>query len=115
PGTALGGKLVDGAGAAVRDARVILRAGALTSTVGASDATGAWTVHARAGTFALSVSPPAASGLPDLVLGASPAGLAIPDAASAGSADIAWAALTAAPVALTITGADGRPAGGAHG
>jgi hypothetical protein len=115
PGTALGGKLVDAAGAAVKDARVILRAGVLTSTVGASDGGGAFALHARAGTFALSVSPPPASGLPELTLGLEPgSGLAIPDAASAGSADIAWAPLATAPATLTVVSADGRPAVGAR-
>jgi hypothetical protein len=113
PGAALTGKLVDGGGAPLRDGRVILRAGPLTSTVGASDVTGAFALRVRAGQFALTASPPPASGLPELTL-APENGLTIGEVPAAGTIEVKWAAITPAPVGLLITSAAGPPAVGAR-
>jgi hypothetical protein len=114
PGTALTGQALDGTGKPVRDARVVLRVGALTSTVGASDAGGAFALRVRGGTFGVAVAPPPDSGLPELSLGPDP-GLPIPEAASAGSAEIRWATAASAPLSLVVRGPDGvLPAAGAR-
>jgi hypothetical protein len=114
PGTALGGQVVDAGNRPVRDARVVLRAGALTSTVGPSDVTGAFSLRVHGGTFGVTVSPPPDTGLPELVL-ASDSGLTILEAASAGTADIAWAPVVTAAVSLAVSAPDGvRPAAGAR-
>jgi hypothetical protein len=114
PGTAVSGRALGAGGQPVRDVRVVLRAGALTSTVGASDAAGGFALRSRGGTFALAVSPPSDAGLPELALAATP-GLPIPDAASAGSLEIRWAPVTAASVTLSVRAPDGiRPAAGAR-
>jgi hypothetical protein len=113
PGAALTGKLLDGAGAPMKDGRVILRAGALTSTVGASSATGDFALRVRPGQFAVTVSPPPASGLPELTL-APESGLTIGEVPAAGAVEVKWAAVTPAPVGLMVTTAAGLPAAGAR-
>jgi hypothetical protein len=113
-GAALSGTLRDGGGAALADGRVILRAGALTSTVGESLATGNFALRVRAGQFAVTASPDPSSGLPELAVPAD-AGLTIADGASAGTLEVKWAPVTAAPVSLVVRAADGvRFASGAR-
>jgi hypothetical protein len=110
PGTALAGQALDAGGRPVRDARVVLRAGALTSTVGISDGGGGFALRVRPGSFGIDVAPPPDSGLPELVVPPE-AGLTVPDAASAGAAELRWAAVSSAPVSLSVSGPDGvRPA-----
>jgi hypothetical protein len=111
PGTPVTGTLADGAGRPVADARVILRAGVLTSTVGASDAGGAFALRARTGTFTLSVAPSPQSGLPDLTA----TGVVVPGETESVAFQIAWASLPTAAPALSVQGPDGlRPAVGAR-
>ncbi len=62
-GAAVSGRALDADGVPVRDARVVLRSGVLTSTVGTSDGAGAFSLRAREGKFAVVISPPPGSGL----------------------------------------------------
>jgi hypothetical protein len=54
-GTMVAGTVSDAAGKPLMGATIVLRAGALVSTTGTTDATGAFHVRARAGTFGLTV------------------------------------------------------------
>ena len=60
----------DSNGNAVVGARLVLRRGSLPSTVGVSDANGAASLWARAGTLAAYIEPPIGSGLPSAAVGA---------------------------------------------
>ena len=108
-GGALTGQLHDGAGAPLKDGRVILRAGALTSTVGRSAAGGDFTLRVRAGQFAITASPDPDSGLPELTLPAD-TGLTISDGAAVGTVDLKWAAASPVAVGLVVRTADGAAA-----
>jgi hypothetical protein len=69
PGVVVTGSVTAGIGDGVDGARVMLTKGRLPSTVGLADATGAFSVRVQSGSgFGVSVSPPEASGLPDLEL-----------------------------------------------
>lgn len=103
PGTALAGQALDGAGMPVRNVRVVLRAGVLTSTVGESDASGAFAVRVREGQFGAVFSAPPDSGLPDAHVAADP-GLAV---AQAARIDVRWNAVAAARLELAIRSTDG--------
>jgi hypothetical protein len=61
-GVALGGTVADAAGKPVAGATVVLRNDDLLSTTGKTDATGAFHLRARAGTFGLTVVTPLAAG-----------------------------------------------------
>jgi hypothetical protein len=113
PGSLLTGKLADGAGRPLSDGRVILRAGALTSTVGASGDAGDFSLRVRAGQFSVTVAPRPESGLPELDL-APENGLAVVDGQSAGAVEVKWAPVTPAPVGLVVRTADNQLAGGAR-
>jgi hypothetical protein len=85
-GAMVAGTVTDANGQALKGATIVLRAGDLVSTTGTSDATGAFHVHARSGTFAVTVvSALAAGGLEATV-----DGLVIDDAT------------TAAPLAIRV-------------
>jgi hypothetical protein len=101
PGAALSGRLLDANGAAVKDGRVILRAGPLTSTVGTSGLAGDFALHVRAGQFSMTVAPPPGSGLPELTL-TPENGLNIGAVASAGTMEVKWAAVTPVSVGLIV-------------
>jgi hypothetical protein len=105
PGAVLTGKL-NGPGAPLRDGRVILRAGPLTSTVGASSAAGDFSLRVRAGQFAVAVAPPPAAGLPELTTPPE-GGLVIVDGNAAGSLEVSWAPVSAANVSLVVRASDG--------
>ena len=57
-GVAVNGSVVDGVAAPIAQAHVVLRAGALPSSTGISDAGGAWSLYAETGTYALSFDAP---------------------------------------------------------
>ncbi len=110
-GDTVTGTVKDGGGAAIAGARVALRTGGVPSAVGMTDGTGAFSLAAHlGGSAALTVSPPAASGLPRLDVDVS-AGLT----PSAGAAlAIAYAAgLTSRTLAFDVTTAGGAAAPGA--
>jgi hypothetical protein len=115
PGSELVGTLRDATGGPLKDGRVILRAGPLTSTVGKSEATGDYKLHVRGGQFAVTASPDPATGLPELSLPAD-AGITIDAAvAAAGTLELKWAAIVPAPVSLVVRASDGAaPAAGAR-
>jgi hypothetical protein len=106
PGGAVTGTLHDAAGAPLIDGRVILRAGALTSTVGKSTAAGDFALRVRAGQFAVTASPDPATGLPELSLSAD-AGITVADVASAGTVEVKWAPASPVAVSLLVRAADG--------
>jgi len=69
PGTAVSGTVVDASGAPLANASVTVRVGSVPSTLGTTDATGAFTVRARPAANAVvtvDVVPPPGSGLPRL-------------------------------------------------
>jgi hypothetical protein len=61
-GASIAGTVADASGKPVAGATVVLRSGDLVSTTGKTDATGAFHVRARAGTFGLTVVTPLAAG-----------------------------------------------------
>jgi hypothetical protein len=61
-GAMIQGTVSDGAGAPIAGATVVLRTGDLVSTAGTTDATGAFHVRARNGTFGVTVVSPLAAG-----------------------------------------------------
>jgi hypothetical protein len=104
-GEVVTGTVVDGAGQPLVGAQVAMRAGAVPTTIGVTDLTGAFAVTGQlGGATAISVTPPAGSGLPRLDLPAS-AGLI----ASAGTPlEIRYAASgTSRTVDTTLTETDG--------
>jgi hypothetical protein len=106
PGVAVTGTAQDGAGHAVPNARVILRAGRLPSTVGVSDAGGTFAVSARMNIFGATISPPAGLGLPEAHVPASPGIVVSPYVASLG-VDMKWAKVTPAPLTITVRASAG--------
>jgi hypothetical protein len=62
-GITVEGMVRDADGSPLPNSKVILRAGELTSTLGDSDATGAFRVRVRPGQFSATVSPPVALGM----------------------------------------------------
>jgi hypothetical protein len=69
-GTMIAGAVTDDSGAPVLGATVVLRAGELVSTTGTTDATGAFHVRARAGTFDVAVASTLAAGRLEATLAA---------------------------------------------
>jgi hypothetical protein len=61
-GPAVGGTVTDSGGKPIAGATVVLRSGDLLSTTGKTDQAGAFHLHARAGTFGLTVVTPLAAG-----------------------------------------------------
>ena len=78
-GTMIAGAVTDESGAPVLGATVVLRAGELVSTTGTTDASGAFHVRARAGTFGVAVSSTLAAGRLEATLAAQ-GGLVVADA-----------------------------------
>jgi hypothetical protein len=109
------GTLVSGtvsvAGVPLASARVRLRDGLLTSTIGDSNPAGGYELRVRAGRFEIRVSPPPASGLPEAQLPES-AGLIIPPGAAGIQADFRYGELPLSRLDLTITGPGSGPAVG---
>lgn len=87
-----------GAGTPVAGARVLLRAGGLPSTIGASDAAGAYELRARTGTWSGVVLPPAGSALPEANV---EGGIAV--GAAATNLRFQWRALPSARLDVAIT------------
>jgi hypothetical protein len=79
-GATIGGAVLDDAGKPIAGATVVLRADALVSTMGTTDATGAFQVRARAGTFGVTVVSPLAAGNLESKLAAA-GGLVVDEAA----------------------------------
>jgi hypothetical protein len=69
-GTMIAGAVTDDSGAPVLGATVVLRAGELVSTTGTTDATGAFHVRARPGTFGVAVASTLAAGRLEATLAA---------------------------------------------
>jgi hypothetical protein len=104
-GVAVSGQIT-GPGGPVTGARVLLRAAALPSTVGVSNAQGQFALNARPGDVGALVVPPTGSGLMQAqvdegVVMVGPSGLAL---------DFRWRALPALPLALTVLSTDGTAA-----
>ncbi|MES1172093.1 MAG: carboxypeptidase-like regulatory domain-containing protein [Bacteroidota bacterium] len=101
-GVAVSGRLTDATGAPLAGAKLSLRAGALPSTVGVSDATGLFSLRARPGTYGATVAPGAALPAMELAVAAAP-GVTIANTPTTMS--LRLAALPTARVGLTVTGA----------
>jgi hypothetical protein len=98
----------------VVDARVLLRKGDVPSTVGPSDASGRFTVRARAGTLSAVVVPPPGSGLPEARVPSTP-GIDLREGTTGMTLDMKWAKSPAGPLALRVLGTDGAtPVAGAR-
>ena len=107
-GTPVTAVLHDGAGNLLVGARMILRSGLLPSTVGTSDAHGAMTLRARAGTWAAFIVPPDASGLPQVSLGTGgDPGIVLPESAESLDLQVSWDAVDAAPLSVEVRDIDG--------
>jgi len=104
-----------GGSLALAGARMILRQGALPSTVGTSDASGRMTVWARAGTLTALVLPPDGSGLPQATIGtAGGAGIVLGDVAAM-NMRMTWDPITTAPLTVQVRSSDGAtPVAGAQ-
>jgi hypothetical protein len=106
---------IDGGGGAVAGATVVLRAGALPSTVDTSDSTGAFSLLARAGRYAASILPAAESLLPEAHVDLGPAtGIDLPSSAGGAVAlQFAWRAdLPTTSLAVRLSTSSGAPAAG---
>lgn len=110
-GVAVTGQVVDSSGAPVAGARVLLTVAGVPSTLGTTDAAGAFSVRARAGAAAVSVVPPAGAGLPRLELAAA-AAIAVADGTALSIAYAQTAARTFSPAAVEADGT--TPAAGAR-
>jgi hypothetical protein len=99
-GVAVSGSVVDAVAAPIAQAHVVLRAGALPSSTGISDAGGAWSLYAEPATYALSFDAP---DWPQATLG----NVVVP--AGGGSIAIAYTTSRTA-VGGSVTNDDGTPA-----
>lgn len=99
-GTAIRGH-VKRAGVAVAKARLLMRNGGVPSTLGISDATGAFVLRSTKGMFSAIIRGDEGSSLPDLILDESQ-GLAVPEFGSLEDVNISWASLQASNLALQI-------------
>jgi len=106
----------DGGGKAVVGAHLVLRRQSLPmslpSTVGVSDANGAATLWARAGTLTAFIEPPAGSGLPSAAVGAgSNPGIVLNP--GVGSLDLAmtWDPVTSTDLSIHVLAPGGAPVG----
>jgi hypothetical protein len=105
-----GGKPITGtvsaAGAGLGGARVRLRAGAVPSTVGTANTTGAFELRARSGPVAVQIGAPPESGLPDVTIG----GVMVPDEEPTPMRLVfAYRALPTVGLAVNVTAPDGKP------
>lgn len=108
-GVAVAGRIADSRGAVV-DARVVLRA-AVPSTVGRSGSDGTYQVLARSGAFAVTISPPPGSGLPEAQVLAGPDGsppVAITEGSPGPTIDFAWDAIDAAELSVRVVDGQDR-------
>jgi hypothetical protein len=94
-------------GAPQPGARVLLRAGALPSTIGTSAADGSYQLRARAGGFEVVVLPPAGSGLPEARL---PAGDSL-SIAGASVIGFRWNRPATVPLSVAVVDTAGKPIG----
>jgi hypothetical protein len=113
PGVLVSGTLGIEGGAAVSGATVVLRAGALPSTVGQSDSGGAYSLLAREGRFSAVIVPPDAALLPEAHVDASAStGIDLPASTTAPvTVGFSWRAnLGSATLSARFVAGDGGPA-----
>ena len=101
-GVAVAGQVLDATGAPLAGAKISLRSGGLPSTVGTTDATGAFTLRARAGSWSATIAPAGGRGAWQLSV---PAASAFALAGAAASMSVRLASLPTARIALSMTGA----------
>ena len=107
PGMAIAGKVFSSTGP-LDKSRVRLRDELLPSTVGTTDANGAYRLQTRGGRFEARVVPPPSSGLPEAQLPRS-AGIVIPEVGGLnGNLDFTYAALPMTRLVLTVQKSDGQ-------
>ncbi|MES1172420.1 MAG: hypothetical protein ABUL77_04210 [Bacteroidota bacterium] len=107
PGTLVTGTVVDGAGAALADARVVLRSGIRPSTIGISDGNGKFSLRTRAGLLSAVFVPPADSGLPEAHV---TSGILLDAKATGLDLRMSWVALTRRAFSVTVRTPDGTTA-----
>jgi hypothetical protein len=102
-GVPVTGVLTDAAGAPIAGAKVSLRSGALPSTVGTSNATGAFSLRVRAGTYGATIAPGTALPSAELSIDAAP-GIPI-TAETPATIVLRMTALPSTRIGLTVAGA----------
>ncbi|HET6149281.1 MAG TPA: hypothetical protein VFH68_17215 [Polyangia bacterium] len=103
PGVPVTATLHDVGSRPVAGARMVLRRGALPSTVGISDQSGALSLLARAGTLAAFIVPPVGAGLPRMSVGAaSDPGIVLDAAAASLELIVSWDSVMSAPLPVEV-------------
>src|SRR5450432_2743926 len=104
-GTPVTGRVVNGDGTPAPGARVVLRAGIRPSTIGTSDATGAFTLRTRLGVQSVAVIPPDAAGLPEARVEIDP-GIAIDSSGT--TLTMTWGTFQRAPFSIAVKASTGN-------
>lgn len=99
-GTTIKGHVRD-AGGPVANARLLMRSGLTPSTLGISDATGAFVLRSTKGSFSAIIRGDEGSPLPDLILNEAQA-LVVPEFGSVENVNVTWATLRTSNLALQI-------------
>jgi hypothetical protein len=105
-GTLVRGRLLVGTDSPVAGARVLLRAGPLPSTLGASRADGAFELRARPEAFTALVLPPPDSGLPEAHL---PTGQRLTVGTTSLDLELRWRPPASGRLEIQVAGAGGGP------
>ena len=110
-GVPVTGRLTRDGGRAVPEARLVLRAGVLPSTLDNADTTGRFDLRARPGSYGAVIVPPPGSGLPEAHI-REDAGLTIsPPSAGPTTVDFAWRAIATSTLELTVRSPSDGPVG----
>ena len=111
-GLQVGTRTVDANGTPIVGARMMLKNGDLTSTVGTSDSMGQMDLWTRSGTMAAIVVPPDGSGLPQarVDIAADGTGLVVPTNTSSFSLTMTWVAATRSTLTINVMDVDGSTA-----
>jgi hypothetical protein len=114
-GTSVTGVVLNSNGTPVVGARVVLRSGVRPSTIGVSDATGHFSLWTQTGTLSAAIVPPAAAGLPEARVAATPTtGIALPTNSADPELRMVWTAVARGPMSVVARSSDGAaPAAGA--
>jgi hypothetical protein len=110
-GISVTGVAMNGDGTPVVGARVVLRSGVRPSTIGVSDATGRFSLWTQTGTLSVAIVPPAAAGLPEARIAASPGpGIALAANGTDPELKMAWTTVPRAPISVVARSSDGASA-----
>lgn len=112
PGIAVTGRTLGPGGQPIGDVRVVMRAGTRPSTLGRSDASGAFELLTRGGTMSAEINPPDGSSLPNLRVPGTP-GIVLTEGGSL-ELSVTWAPATTAALRISVVATDGTtPVAGA--